>query len=106
MHEFAALLFKIMIPIYERSHAYASLSRAYKQLDRLWERVGATNEGRLFGKYFRVGFHGELFDKLDSKEFVYKMPKLTHLFEFSDRLKNHHAKVFFLFSFLLSVSNY
>eukprot|EP01102_Stenamoeba_stenopodia_P020621 TRINITY_DN8117_c0_g1_i1.p1 TRINITY_DN8117_c0_g1~~TRINITY_DN8117_c0_g1_i1.p1 ORF type:complete len:1469 (+),score=306.22 TRINITY_DN8117_c0_g1_i1:1546-5952(+) len=94
MYEFAALLFKIVIPIYERSHAYAPLSKAYQQLDRLWDRVGATNEGRLFGTYFRVGFQGELFDKLDSKEFIYKMPKLTHLFEFSARLKNHYSKLF------------
>ena len=40
----------------------------------------------MLGKYYRVGFYGYRFEDLNGKEFVYKEPKSTHLFELKDRL--------------------
>lgn len=42
----------------------------------------------MLGKYYRVGFYGHKFGKeIDGKEFIYKEPKSTHLFELTERLK-------------------
>lgn len=41
----------------------------------------------MLGKYYRVGFYGSKFEDLNGKEFVYKEPKATHLFDLKERLK-------------------
>jgi hypothetical protein len=40
----------------------------------------------MLGRYYRVGFYGKKFEDLDGKEFIYKEPKLTHLYALKDRL--------------------
>lgn len=41
----------------------------------------------MLGKYYRVGFYGVRFEYLNGKEYVYKEPKSTHLYELTERLK-------------------
>jgi hypothetical protein len=41
----------------------------------------------MLGRYYRVGFYGIRFEELNGKEFVYKEPKSTHLFEVSEKMK-------------------
>lgn len=41
----------------------------------------------MLGRYFRVGFYGASFQDLDGKEFIYKEPKRTHLYAFTERMK-------------------
>lgn len=42
----------------------------------------------MFGSYYRVGFYGPKFGAaLDTKEFIYKMPKITRLAEMVDHIK-------------------
>ena len=45
------------------------------------------SERRMLGSYYRVGFYGKAFEELDTKEFIYKEPKITKLVEIKDRLK-------------------
>lgn len=87
-YEFAAHLYKIITPLLEKQQDYNKLSKAYTKLQRFWQNVNDSNETRLFGKYFRVGFFGTPFgDELNLKEYVYKEPKLTHILELTDKLK-------------------
>lgn len=41
----------------------------------------------MLGRYFRVGFYGASFQDLDGREFIYKEPKRTHLYAFTERMK-------------------
>ncbi|KAG9348307.1 hypothetical protein JZ751_002042 [Albula glossodonta] len=50
-----------------------------------------NSEKRLFGRYYRVAFYGQ---EEESKEFIYKEPKLTGLSEISQRLLKLYSDKF------------
>eukprot|EP01133_Synstelium_polycarpum_P007759 gene7759-9098_t len=90
--EFSILLYKLIIPLYEKTRDYVRLSDYYKKSHILYEDILLSNESksRMLGRYYRVGFYGAGFEDLDGKEFVYKEPKLTHLFALAERLKTFY----------------
>jgi len=90
--EFAAKLYSLILPIYEFEENYNHLSQAHTQMQEFWSEVSQTNEARLFGRYFRVGFFGTPFKHLNKREFVYKEPKLTHILELTESLKALYEK--------------
>eukprot|EP01101_Sappina_pedata_P013074 TRINITY_DN9379_c0_g1_i1.p1 TRINITY_DN9379_c0_g1~~TRINITY_DN9379_c0_g1_i1.p1 ORF type:complete len:562 (-),score=218.46 TRINITY_DN9379_c0_g1_i1:33-1577(-) len=97
LFELAAAVHKILIPIYENENEYRQLFQGHQKLASTWEQVHqfSVNEQRLFGTYFRVGFHGEpLGPAVDAREYVYKLPKLFHLYDLSARFKAHFGKQF------------
>uniref|UniRef100_A0A7N8WJA9 Dedicator of cytokinesis 10 n=1 Tax=Mastacembelus armatus TaxID=205130 RepID=A0A7N8WJA9_9TELE len=54
-----------------------------------------NSEKRLFGRYYRVAFYGQgFFEEEESKEFIYKEPKLTGLSEISQRLLKLYSDKF------------
>ena len=88
MFEYAAELFKLIIPLFERNHNYRELSSAFGRLHEMWGQVADNNEVRMLGVYFRMGFYGTAFgEELDGEEFVMKCPGGTHLFDFTEQLK-------------------
>ncbi|KYR03085.1 DOCK family protein [Tieghemostelium lacteum] len=94
--EYSILLYKLLIPLYEKLRDFTSLSECHKQIHKLYKEIIRSNENksRMLGRYYRVGFYGLKFDELNGKEFIYKEPKLTHLFALSDRLKTFYSKKF------------
>ncbi|EGG25220.1 DOCK family protein [Cavenderia fasciculata] len=93
-YEFAILLYKLIIPLSEKTREYDKLSSYYKQSHKLYKEIIKTNDNksRMLGRYYRVGFYGRKFEDLDGKEFVYKEPKLTHLFSLAERLKTFYRE--------------
>ena len=89
--EYASKIYKVLCPIYESMQAYSKLSSSYLQLQKNWNIVFEKDRERLFGKYFRVGFYGNKFGSLNRLEYIYKEPKLTHILEMSERLKNYYC---------------
>lgn len=50
---------------------------------------------RLLGKYFRVAFFGQsFFEEEDSKQYIYKEPKITGLTEICERLLKLYTEKF------------
>jgi len=80
-----------MIQKHERNFPELSkcLSRYKKNVDRLIE---SGKELRLFCRYYRVGFYGELFGDLDGKEFVYKKDPKINLALMTQHLKEIYLK--------------
>ncbi|XP_032886818.1 LOW QUALITY PROTEIN: dedicator of cytokinesis protein 11-like [Amblyraja radiata] len=88
-YELMAVIYKLIIPIYERRRDFEKLAFVYNTLNEAYKKiiqVGRTGR-RLLGTFFRVAFYGQaFFEEEDGKEYIYKEPKLTKLPEISERL--------------------
>lgn len=88
LYESSHELYKLLLPVHEKAHDYAKLATSHSALSSIFSKIVETmsNQSRLFGSYYRVGFYGKRFGDLNGKEFVYKEPKITRLGEIQDRL--------------------
>ncbi|XP_069015259.1 dedicator of cytokinesis protein 11 isoform X1 [Embiotoca jacksoni] len=96
-YELITHIAKLIIPIYEKRHEYAKLSRLYDTLHRAYNKIMEVIQSgrRLLGTYFRVAFYGQgFFEEEDGKEYIYKEPKLTGLSEISQRLLSLYGDKF------------
>eukprot|EP01114_Cavostelium_apophysatum_P024426 TRINITY_DN955_c0_g1_i4.p1 TRINITY_DN955_c0_g1~~TRINITY_DN955_c0_g1_i4.p1 ORF type:complete len:1235 (+),score=324.88 TRINITY_DN955_c0_g1_i4:2822-6526(+) len=93
-YEFATILYKFIIPIYEANNNYVSLAKNYDECGKLYSLITEKGEMRMLGRHYRVGFYGARFGDLNGKEFIYSEPMSTHLFELKDRLKDSYSKLF------------
>uniref|UniRef100_A0A4W3JXC9 Dedicator of cytokinesis 10 n=1 Tax=Callorhinchus milii TaxID=7868 RepID=A0A4W3JXC9_CALMI len=88
-HELIADVYKPVITVYEKKRDFKRLSELYYDIHRSYLKITevVNSEKRLFGRYYRVAFYGQaFFEEDDSKEYIYKEPKLTGLSEISQRL--------------------
>ncbi|XP_072330611.1 dedicator of cytokinesis protein 10 isoform X6 [Scyliorhinus torazame] len=88
-HELIANVYKPVILVYEKKRDFKRLSELYYTIHRSYHKITEVvhSEKRLFGRYYRVAFYGQaFFEEDDSKEYIYKEPKLTGLSEISQRL--------------------
>ncbi|XP_062901937.1 dedicator of cytokinesis protein 10 isoform X1 [Mobula hypostoma] len=88
-HELIADVYKPVILVYEKKRDFKRLAELYYNIHRSYLKITevAHSEKRLFGRYYRVAFYGQtFFEEDDSKEYIYKEPKLTGLSEISQRL--------------------
>ncbi|XP_038671187.1 dedicator of cytokinesis protein 10 isoform X8 [Scyliorhinus canicula] len=88
-HELIANVYKPVILVYEKKRDFKRLSELYYTIHRSYHKITEVvhSEKRLFGRYYRVAFYGQAFFEEDnSKEYIYKEPKLTGLSEISQRL--------------------
>ncbi|KAL6048775.1 Dedicator of cytokinesis protein 6 [Balamuthia mandrillaris] len=93
--EFGSELYKLLLSIYEKNASYKDLATCHHQLDKFYSAIAKGDAGsRLEREYFRVGFYGRTFGRLDSKHFIYKEPQFTHLFDFTERMKELVKKTY------------
>ncbi|XP_038671181.1 dedicator of cytokinesis protein 10 isoform X3 [Scyliorhinus canicula] len=90
-HELIANVYKPVILVYEKKRDFKRLSELYYTIHRSYHKITEVvhSEKRLFGRYYRVAFYGQavaFFEEDNSKEYIYKEPKLTGLSEISQRL--------------------
>uniref|UniRef100_A0ABM5EVP8 Dedicator of cytokinesis protein 11 isoform X1 n=1 Tax=Pogona vitticeps TaxID=103695 RepID=A0ABM5EVP8_9SAUR len=88
---------KLIIPIYEKRREFEKLTQLYRTLHGAYTKILEVMQTRkrLLGTYFRVAFYGQtFFEEEDSKEYVYKEPKLTGLSEISLRLLKLYGEKF------------
>ncbi|KAG7268881.1 hypothetical protein CRUP_032988, partial [Coryphaenoides rupestris] len=89
-YEVIADINKPIIAVFEKRRDFKSCY--YGQFHRSYLKV---TEKRLFGRYYRVAFYGQgFFEEEESKEFIYKEPKLTGLSEISQRLLKLYSDKF------------
>ncbi|KAJ8388689.1 hypothetical protein AAFF_G00130980 [Aldrovandia affinis] len=96
-HELIADVNKPVIAVYEKRRDFKRLSELYYDIHRSYLKVTevVNSEKRLFGRYYRVAFYGQgFFEEEESKEFIYKEPKLTGLSEISQRLLKLYSDKF------------
>ncbi|XP_067903129.1 dedicator of cytokinesis protein 11-like [Heterodontus francisci] len=88
-YELMAVVYKFIIPIYEKRREFEKLAFLYNTLNEAYKKIiHVLHTGRrLLGTFFRVAFYGQsFFEEEDGKEYIYKEPKLTRLPEISERL--------------------
>uniref|UniRef100_A0A3P9H693 Dedicator of cytokinesis 10 n=1 Tax=Oryzias latipes TaxID=8090 RepID=A0A3P9H693_ORYLA len=96
-YELIADINKPVIAVFEKRRDFKRLSELYYDIHRSYLKVTEVvdAEKRLFGRYYRVAFYGQgFFDEEESKEFIYKEPKLTGLSEVSQRLLKLYSDKF------------
>ncbi|KYO32725.1 hypothetical protein Y1Q_0009334 [Alligator mississippiensis] len=88
---------KLIIPIYEKRREFEKLTQLYRTLHGAYTKILEVmhTRKRLLGTFFRVAFYGQaFFEEEDSKEYIYKEPKLTGLSEISLRLLKLYGEKF------------
>uniref|UniRef100_A0A671M9Z3 Dedicator of cytokinesis protein 10-like n=1 Tax=Sinocyclocheilus anshuiensis TaxID=1608454 RepID=A0A671M9Z3_9TELE len=96
-YELIAEINKPVIAVFEKRRDFKRLSELYYDIHRSYLKVTEVvhSEKRLFGRYYRVAFYGQgFFEEEESKEFIYKEPKLTGLSEISQRLLKLYSDKF------------
>ncbi|XP_061734542.1 dedicator of cytokinesis protein 10 isoform X2 [Nerophis ophidion] len=96
-YELIADINKPVIVVFEKRRDFKRLSELYYDIHRSYLKVTevVNSEKRLFGRYYRVAFYGQgFFEEEESKEFIYKEPKLTGLSEISQRLLKLYSDKF------------
>ncbi|KAG7471086.1 hypothetical protein MATL_G00120630 [Megalops atlanticus] len=96
-YELVADMNKPVIAVFEKRRDFKRLSELYYDIHRSYQKVTevVNSEKRLFGRYYRVAFYGQgFFEEEESKEFIYKEPKLTGLSEISQRLLKLYSDKF------------
>uniref|UniRef100_A0A8C5BY13 Dedicator of cytokinesis 10 n=1 Tax=Gadus morhua TaxID=8049 RepID=A0A8C5BY13_GADMO len=102
-YELIADINKPIIAVFEKRRDFKRLSELYYDIHRSYLKVTevVNSEKRLFGRYYRVAFYGQVmtphrgfFEEEESKEFIYKEPKLTGLSEISQRLLKLYSDKF------------
>ncbi|XP_031717091.1 dedicator of cytokinesis protein 10 isoform X8 [Anarrhichthys ocellatus] len=98
-YELIADINKPVIAVFEKRRDFKRLSELYYDIHRSYLKVTevVNSEKRLFGRYYRVAFYGQIvgfFEEEESKEFIYKEPKLTGLSEISQRLLKLYSDKF------------
>ncbi|XP_057768061.1 guanine nucleotide exchange factor SPIKE 1 [Salvia miltiorrhiza] len=94
LHHFCASILELVIPVYKSRRAYGQLAKCHTMLTNIYESILEQESSPIpfaDATYYRVGFYGEKFGKLDRKEYVYReardvrlgdiMEKLSHIYE-------------------------
>ncbi|OHT09550.1 hypothetical protein TRFO_21506 [Tritrichomonas foetus] len=83
-------------PLFEHRRLFSLLESTFKMFNQAYETIAGipSDEERLFGKYFRINFYGQVFKELNGSTFIYREKKLTHLFELTNRLESHYTELY------------
>ncbi|XP_048425879.1 guanine nucleotide exchange factor SPIKE 1-like isoform X1 [Pyrus x bretschneideri] len=102
LFHFCASILELVIPVYKSRRAYGQLSKCHTMLTNVYESILEQESSPIpftDATYYRVGFYGDRFGKLDRKEYVYREPrdvrlgdimeKLSHIYE--SRMDGNHT---------------
>ncbi|GMG98861.1 hypothetical protein Nepgr_000701 [Nepenthes gracilis] len=94
LYHFCASILELVIPVYKSRRAYGQLAKCHTMLTNIYESILEQESSPIpftDATYYRVGFYGDKFGKLDKKEYVYREPrdvrlgdmmeKITHIYE-------------------------
>ncbi|KAK7313904.1 hypothetical protein VNO77_39109 [Canavalia gladiata] len=102
LFHFCASILELVIPVYKSRRAYGQLAKSHTLLTNIYESILEQESSPIpftDATYYRVGFYGDRFGKLDRKEYVYREPrdvrlgdimeKLSHIYE--SRMDGNHT---------------
>ncbi|XP_050278933.1 guanine nucleotide exchange factor SPIKE 1-like [Quercus robur] len=102
LYHFCASILELVIPVYKSRRAYGQLAKCHTLLTTIYESILEQESSPIpftDATYYRVGFYGDRFGKLDRKEYVYREPRdvrlgdimetLSHIYE--SRMDGNHS---------------
>ncbi|KAM7463231.1 hypothetical protein LguiA_031352 [Lonicera macranthoides] len=102
LYHFCASILELVIPVYKSRRSYGQLAKCHTMLTNIYESILEQESSPIpftDATYYRVGFYGEKFGKLDTKEYIYREPrdvrlgdimeKLSHIYE--SRMDGNHT---------------
>lgn len=94
LYHFCASILELIIPVYKSRRAFGQLAKCHTSLTNIYESILEQESSPIpftDATYYRVGFYGDRFGKLDRKEYIYReardvrlgdiMEKLSHIYE-------------------------
>ncbi|KAF6146494.1 hypothetical protein GIB67_037794 [Kingdonia uniflora] len=102
LFHFSASILELIIPVYKSRRVFGQLAKCHTTLTSIYESILEQEASPIpftDATYYRVGFYGDRFGKLDRKEYVYREPrdvrlgdimeKLSHIYE--SRMDGNHT---------------
>ena len=86
LQETAVQVYKLLVPIYEKSRNYEALVKTYDGMRECYETAISTGAKRVLGTFFRVSYFGAKLGDLNEHHFIYKERTVTQLSEIVQRL--------------------
>ncbi|KAL2461813.1 Guanine nucleotide exchange factor SPIKE 1 [Abeliophyllum distichum] len=91
LHHFCASILELVIPVYKSRRSYGQLAKCHTMLTNIYESILEQESSPIpftDATYYRVGFYGEKFGKLDRKEYVYREPRDVRLGDIMEKLSH------------------
>ncbi|XP_075109550.1 guanine nucleotide exchange factor SPIKE 1 isoform X3 [Nicotiana tabacum] len=91
LFHFCASILELVIPVYKSRKAYGQLAKCHTMLTNIYESILEQESSPIpftDATYYRVGFYGEKFGKLDRKEYVYREPRDVRLGDIMEKLSH------------------
>jgi len=87
--------YQLMLQLPRATHDYAAQSLIYAELQKLCDKIVAESQAsaRIEPNYYRVGFYGQAFGKLDGTQYIYKETAFVRLAEFTERFKEMYKDI-------------
>ncbi|CAA6654525.1 unnamed protein product [Spirodela intermedia] len=97
LYHFCAGILELIIPVYKSRRSFGQLAKCHTSLTNVYESIleqEASPIPFIDATYYRVGFYGERFGKLDRKEYVYREPRDVRLGDIMEKLSHiYEAKM-------------
>uniref|UniRef100_A0A1D1YUR9 Dedicator of cytokinesis protein 11 n=1 Tax=Anthurium amnicola TaxID=1678845 RepID=A0A1D1YUR9_9ARAE len=91
LYHFCASILELIIPVYKSRRAFGQLAKCHTSLTNVYESILEQESSPIpfiDATYYRVGFYGDRFGKLDRKEFVYREPRDVRLGDIMEKLSH------------------
>lgn len=91
LYHFCASILELVIPVYKSRRAYGQLAKCHTLLTNIYESILEQESSPIpftDATYYRVGFYGDRFGKLDRKEYVYREPRDVRLGDIMEKLSH------------------
>ncbi|XP_031375133.1 guanine nucleotide exchange factor SPIKE 1 isoform X2 [Punica granatum] len=91
LFHFCASILELVIPVYKSRRVYGQLAKSHTLLTNIYESILEQESSPIpftDATYYRVGFYGERFGKLDGKEYVYREPRDVRLGDIMEKLSH------------------
>ena len=97
LFHFCASILELVIPVYKSRRSFSQLAKSHTSLTSIYESIldqEASPIPFVDATYYRVGFYGDKFGKLDSKEYIYREPRDVRLGDIMEKLSHiYEAKM-------------
>nr|XP_027118067.1 guanine nucleotide exchange factor SPIKE 1 isoform X2 [Coffea arabica] len=91
LYHFCASILELVIPVYKSRRSYGQLAKCHTMLTNIYESILEQESSPIpftDATYYRVGFYGEKFGRLDRKEYVYREPRDVRLGDIMEKLSH------------------
>lgn len=91
LFHFCASILELVIPVNKSRRAYGQLAKCHTLLTNIYESILEQESSPIpftDATYYRVGFYGDRFGKLDKKEYIYREPRDVRLGDIMEKLSH------------------